>query len=115
MKQADLLKALVEMMQKQATSQAKKSTPKASDKMTKEEFEVALIEACKKAGYASPEPRFNILTYDLWLAKGRKVRKGEHGIKVKGRKTRLFHEAQTEPVVQAVQPVADMTAQQATA
>lgn len=70
-------------------------------KLSKEDFELALIEACKKLGYLAPEPRFNILTYDRWVEKGRKVKKGEHGIKVAGRKTRLFHEAQTEAILQA--------------
>jgi hypothetical protein len=27
-------------------------------------------------------PRENVFTYDAWLAQGRQVRKGEHGIKV---------------------------------
>lgn len=67
-------------------------------KITKEEFELKLIEACTKLGYLAPEPRFNILTYDKWVEKGRKVKKGEHGIKVADRKTRLFHEAQTSPI-----------------
>ena len=28
------------------------------------------------------EPRVNVFTYNAWLAKGRQVRKGEHGVKV---------------------------------
>lgn len=104
---AQALEALAAILG-QHVPKAKKSTkvkPRGQNggkvKLTKEEFEVALIEACKKAGYDAPEPRFNILTYDKWVEKGRKVKKGEHGIKVAGRKTRLFHEAQTEAIAQA--------------
>jgi len=28
------------------------------------------------------KPRENVFTYDAWLAQGRQVRKGEHGVKV---------------------------------
>jgi hypothetical protein len=28
------------------------------------------------------EPRVNVLTYNAWKAKGRQVRKGEHGVRV---------------------------------
>ena len=110
---ANQLKALIEAITEaeKAPKRKAKRGPKGKTKLTKEEFELALVEACKKAGYASPEPRFNILTYNKWLEKGRVVKKGEHGLKVAGRKTRLFHEAQTETVPVAVAQVA----QQATA
>lgn len=64
------------------------------------------------------EPRVNIFTYNAWLALGRRVKKGEHGVKVvtviKGSKpatdgnkdskysypktTTVFHISQTEAV-----------------
>lgn len=75
---------------KPTKSGGKGQTPKGA------EFEVALIEAAKKRGFANPEPRFNILTYGKWLEKGRRVRKGEKALVVAGRKTMLFHEAQTD-------------------
>ena len=69
-------------------------------------------------GLADVRPRENILTYDAWQAKGRQVRKGEHGCKVAviietekedkatGEKTRhrrpwstaVFHESQTDAI-----------------
>ena len=75
--------------------QAKKARP------SKEEFEVLLIAAANKAGFPAPEPRFNILTWDMWKEKGRIVRKGEKSLRVQGRKTGLFHEVQTDPVAVA--------------
>ena len=67
---------------------------------------------------AAIRPRENVFTYNAWLALGRQVRKGEHGVKVvtfvpmskedkeTGEKKRIgrrpwtttvFHESQTEP------------------
>ena len=64
-------------------------------------------------------PRENVLTYDAWLAKGRQVRRGEHGVKITtwvgmsfkdeetgevrpGRRrpktTTVFHISQTDPI-----------------
>lgn len=88
-------------------SKAKGRKVQSDARMTKEEFEIALVAACTKAGYKAPEPRFNILTYDKWTEKGRKVRRGEKGIKVAGRKTRLFHEDQTDLIVPVQAPVAE--------
>jgi len=64
------------------------------------------------------EPRVNVLTYNAWLALGRQVRRGEHGVKVctfvsmtkksdegnaesigkRPRMTTVFHITQTDPV-----------------
>lgn len=65
------------------------------------------------------EPRENVLTYQAWLAKGRQVRKGVHGVKVetfivmakkdekepdkvntfrRPKITTVFHISQTDPV-----------------
>ena len=63
-------------------------------------------------------PRENVLTYNAWLALGRKVKAGEHGVKIStfipkiNKKTgerdgvrpcwisTVFHETQTEPISQ---------------
>lgn len=64
------------------------------------------------------KPRENIFTYHAWRAKGRQVKKGEHGVKIvswvnmtrkneageatpigrKPRRTTVFHVSQTEPI-----------------
>lgn len=64
------------------------------------------------------EPRVNVFTYNAWLALGKQVRKGEHGVNVltwiemskkdasgeaqpigrKPRSTTVFHVSQTDPV-----------------
>ncbi len=64
-------------------------------------------------------PRENVFTYNAWLALGRQVRKGEHGVKVltfvpmsaknaetgesetigrRPRSTTVFHVSQTDPI-----------------
>jgi len=52
----------------------------------------------KKAGFKNVEivPHVNVLTWDRWLAKGRKVKAGEKSVKVGN--LRLFHETQTEEI-----------------
>ena len=56
-------------------------------------------------------PRENVLTYHAWQAKGRHVRKGEHGVKVTTwidlpeeqkkicKTTTVFHVSQTDPMI----------------
>jgi hypothetical protein len=77
---------------------------------------------------ADIKPRENVLTYNAWLALGRRVRKGEHGVKVVTMLTRsrettdaetgevqvkyyrrpwsttVFHVSQTDPVLQTPAP-----------
>jgi len=72
-------------------------------------------------------PRVNVLTYDAWLAMGRQVRKGEHGVHVwtyitgtrtetdaetgetrkagfrKPKRVAVFHISQTDPARERVQ------------
>ena len=57
-----------------------------------------------KAGFKDVQPRVNVLTYGKvredgtktgWLAKGRRVKRGEKGVKVGP--FALFHESQTQP------------------
>lgn len=68
---------------------------------------------------ADIEPRVNVFTYHAWLALGRQVRKGEHGVRVttfipmtktdattgekkpigrRARGTTVFHVSQTDPI-----------------
>lgn len=58
--------------------------------------EIATVRAFKKAGYKDVQPRVNVMTYNRWIANGRKVKKGEQSIKVKN--LRLFHVSQTETI-----------------
>ena len=52
-----------------------------------------------EAGYTDVQPRVNVLTYNRWLAVGRKVKEGEQGLAVA--KFTLFHALQTEPITPA--------------
>jgi hypothetical protein len=54
----------------------------------------AAQKAFVKAGYKDVRPNETIKTYNRWLAEGRKVKEGEHAVKVKN--LRLFHVSQTE-------------------
>ncbi len=96
MTNAQLLTELVRALQgnKAKAKPAKKAQK--SVKPTKDEFLTGLVKAAEKRGYANPQPNVNILTYDRWLEKGRRVRKGEKSIVVAGRKSALFHESQTQ-------------------
>lgn len=69
--------------------------------------EVLAVKAFKKAGYKDSEivtpymgketgKQVTIMTYNRWLAEGRKVKAGEHSTKVKN--LRLFHISQTEAI-----------------
>ena len=67
------------------------TTPKA----TPDQTDAAVAKAFKKAGYASVTPRVDVMTYNRWLAEGRKVKAWEKSIKIN--QFRLFHKLQTEP------------------
>ena len=93
--------------------------------------------AAKGIPEADIKPRENVLTYNAWLALGRRVRKGEHGVKVvtmlttsrettdaetgevqvkchrRPWSTTVFHVSQTDPVPQS--PVFPQTSDQAAA
>ena len=74
----------------------------------------AIFEGFEEKGIADIQPRVNIFTYHAWRAKGRQVRKGEHGVKVVTwitstdkdtgkekkypKKTTVFHISQTDPI-----------------
>ena len=42
----------------------------------------AIYEGFEEKGISDIQPRVNVFTYNAWKAKGRQVRKGEHGVKV---------------------------------
>ncbi len=42
----------------------------------------AIYEGFEGKGISDIRPRENVFTYNAWKAKGRQVRKGEHGVKV---------------------------------
>ncbi len=58
--------------------------------------EVLAVRAFKKAGFKDAVPHKTVMTYNRWLANGRKVREGEKSIKVKN--LRLFHISQTDVI-----------------
>lgn len=60
--------------------------------------EILCVKAFKKAGFAEKDiiPHKTVMTYNRWLAEGRKVKVGEHAVKVKN--LRLFHISQTEAI-----------------
>lgn len=95
---AALVKAMATM---QAQPSKKASKPAKAPKPTKDEFLTALVKACEKRGYKDPQPNVNVLTYDRWLEKGRRVRKGEKSVVVNGRKSALFHIEQTQEEAKA--------------
>lgn len=84
-------------------------------------LDAATVKAFNKAGYQDVQPRVNVLVYGKvkddgtvtgWLAKGRKVRKGEKSIHVKapgmkGRGIPLFHITQTDVVPAAAEQAVD--------
>jgi len=72
----------------------------------------AIFEGFESMGISDIKPRENIFTYQAWLAKGRQVRKGQHGVKVQTwvtgkdkktgeekrypKRTTVFHVSQTD-------------------
>jgi N-terminal domain of anti-restriction factor ArdC len=80
--------------------QSKKDEAIASAKEGKSERsiknEIQTVKAFQKAGFKDVKPHETVMTYNRWLAAGRKVKKGEQSIKVKN--LRLFHIDQTEVI-----------------
>lgn len=56
--------------------------------------QIAATKAFQRLGFKDAKPGENIKTYNRWIAEGRKVKVGEHAVKV--RNLRLFHISQTE-------------------
>jgi len=55
--------------------------------------EILAVKAFKKAGFGDVKLHDDVKTYNRWVAAGRKVKPGEHAVKVKN--LRLFHISQT--------------------
>jgi len=73
-----------------AVQQQEKAETKSAD------MEGLTVKAFKRAGYGEVTPRVDTKTYNLWVEAGRRVKPGEHAIKVK--QLRLFHVSQTEEI-----------------
>ncbi len=80
----------------------------------------AIYEGFAEKGISDVIPRENVFTYNAWRAKGRQVRKGEHGVKVvtwidckskdidpdtgepkkykRAKSATVFHISQTDPI-----------------
>ncbi len=80
----------------------------------------AIYEGFEEKGISDIQPRVNVFTYNAWKAKGRQVRKGEHGVKVvtwidckskeidpdtgepkqykRAKSATVFHISQTDPI-----------------
>ena len=74
----------------------------------------AIYAGFEEKGISDIQPRVNVFTYQAWRAKGRQVRKREHGVKVVTwitvkdketekelkfpKKTTVFHISQTDPI-----------------
>ncbi len=80
----------------------------------------AIYEGFEGKGISDIRPRENVFTYNAWKAKGRQVRKGEHGVKVvtwidckskdidpdtgepkkykRAKSATVFHISQTDPI-----------------
>jgi hypothetical protein len=77
----------------------------ATDRRNKDQrsndLETLTVRAFKRAGYSDIKPRENVMTYNRWIAAGRKVKAGEKAVRV--RNLRLFFITQTEPLSQKEQ------------
>ena len=92
---------------KAAVAEAVAAAMAVKEASKREGTEIKIINAFTKAGFKDvvlfdrtrllvEQPTVTVLTYDRWLELGRKVRPGEHAVKVKGYFLRLFHKTQTE-------------------
>ena len=82
-------------MQAQAT-ETRIAAAKAGKSERSIKNEIQAVKAFKKAGFGSVTPHKDVMTYNRWLANGRKVKAGESSIRVKN--LRLFHISQTEVI-----------------
>jgi hypothetical protein len=85
-----------------------KANGKAKSQDERVKRDVSIAKAFEKAGYknirlfdttktlAEQLSDVTILTYNKWVEIGRKVKPGEHAVKVRGYHIRLFHKSQTE-------------------
>lgn len=95
--QAQLLATLAQLLGVMPASvkvSRKTKTKARKIRRSEDQLKADLTTACRKAGIkGSVEPRVNVLTYDGWLAKGRRVKAGQKGLP--GFNS-LFHVEQTD-------------------
>lgn len=102
----DDLAKMIDAAVKSAGKKPKREKP--SPEVTakrKSDNDAECVRVFEAAGYDDVQPRVNVLTYGKvkpdgtitgWLAKGRRVRKGEKALQVGP--FQLFHESQTDPI-----------------
>ena len=78
-----------------AVAVAAKEAEKPAGRSKTEENIWKTKKAFAKAGYKNVEPNVNVLTFNKWMAAGRRVKEGERSTKVAN--LRLFHLDQTRP------------------
>jgi hypothetical protein len=88
---AELLQAMADQQAKQAP--AKAATGK-SEVSTLNDAKV--LKVFKKAGFKDVRPRENVLTFNRWIAEGRRPTEGSKSLAVNN--LRLFHISQTRPL-----------------
>ena len=98
----DSLRTLISEFLQEALSQrpdtcARNLLPK--QERAKVDTSAAAIKAFAKAGFGTVVPNEDVLTYNRWLAKGYRVKPGEHAVRVKN--LRLFHVAQVMKMTKA--------------
>lgn len=86
-------------MGQKGRSSGKKRNPAYKKKAAKPDTTALAIAAFEAKGFTDVQPKVNVLTYNGWITKGRKVKVGEKGTKV-GPFT-LFHVSQTEGLAEA--------------
>lgn len=86
----------------------KPATMTLAGKTTKQvQNEIQVLRAFKKAGFKDAQPRINIMTFNRWIAAGRRPTEGSKSIKAGG--MRLFHVSQTRELTaeEKAQPKAE--------
>ena len=82
---------------------AEKAAQKSADSG---KIDTTIIRAFEKKGFKdivlfdrtktlAQQPEVTVLTYQKWMELGRRVKEGEHSLRIKGYRVRLFHKSQT--------------------
>lgn len=88
----DLLARIFASMK--ATAKAERDDNKIKSNIMRLGFkDVVLLDPAKTL---AEQPDVTVLTYRKWMELGRKVKPGEHALKIRGYHVRLFHKSQTE-------------------
>lgn len=58
--------------------------------------DLAVLRACKKAGFKDVQPRVNVLTFRKWVEKGYRPKEGSSALKINN--LRLWHVSQVRPM-----------------